>query len=889
MPLSPGKRLGPYEILSPLGAGGMGEVYLARDTRLDRTVAVKVLPAPLSTSPELRQRFEREARSISSLNHPHICALYDIGHEDGIDYLVMEHLEGETLANRLVRGALTAREMLSVAIQVADALEKAHRQGVVHRDLKPGNIMLTRTGAKLLDFGLAKIGGGPSSSSQLTTSPTLVTPLTAEGSIIGTFQYMAPEQLEGREADSRTDIFAFGAVLYEMATGRRAFEGKSRASLIAAIMTAEPPAISSIQPLTPPALDRAVSRALTKNPDDRWQTARDLRGELEWIAEGGSQAGAPAHAVVGPGWRGRAGWIVAATLLAVLAVSLPSTVIRLARDPDQPPLTRFIVAAPEKTAFGDSFSLSHDGRKLAFVAAKEGKNHLWVRALESLDARQLEGTENAVFPFWSPDGRFIGFFAEGKLKKVDVATGAVQSLCDANDSRGAAWSRDGVILFTPNYTSPLFSIASSGGAPIQVTKLDDVTAKESSHRWPSFLPDGRHFVYFARAGSRGESKIYLGSLDSEQRRELVASASGAAYALPGYLFYMVDGNLLARPFDASRLEFMGEPVLLAETVQRFGELGPSGYGAFSVSQSGTLAYRSGETLTTQLAWFDRRGARLESVGPPGRYDEPALSRDGRRIAVGRSDPNGSSDIWILDLSRGTFSRLTFDPATDATPVWSPEGDRIVYSSNRAGPFSLFWRLSSGAGDEEQILGGKYGIWPDDWSSDGRFILYEESGPDTAIDLAVLPASGERKPSSFLKTKFSELHGQFSPDGRWVAYTSDESGRTEVYVQPFPPEGGKWQISVDGGGQASWRRDGREIFYVTPGRDLMAVSVSTQSGFKAGIPERLFTLSTPDLGLTNSKNNHVVAADGQRILVNALSQEDSPPIIVVLNWASMLKK
>ena len=358
--------------------------------------------------------------------------------------------------------------------------------------------------------------------------------------------------------------------------------------------------------------------------------------------------------------------------------------------------------------------------------------------------------------------------------------------------------------------------------------------------------------------------------------------------MPGYLFYMVDGNLLARPFDVSRLEFTGEPVLLAEKVQHFGEVGPSGYGAFSVSQNGTLAYRSGGTLTTQLTWFDRRGARLESVGPPGRYDEPALSPDGNRVAVGRSEPDGLSDIWILERSRGTFSRLTFDPATDATPVWSPGGDRIVYSSNRAGAFSPFWRLSSGAGDEEQILVGKY-IWPDDWSSDGRFILYEDSGPDTGSDLAVLPVTGDRKPSSFLKTKFTEMHGQFSPDGRWVAYTSDESGRTEVYVQPFPPAGGKWQISVDGGGQASWRRDGREIFYVTPERDLMAVSVSTQSLFKAGVPQRLFTLPTPDLGLTNSKNNHVVAADGQRILVNTLAEETSPPIIVVLNWASILKK
>jgi serine/threonine protein kinase len=519
MTLAAGSRLGPYEILSAIGAGGMGEVYKARDTRLERTVAVKVLPEHLTANEDLRQRFEREAKTISQISHPHICALYDVGREGDRDYLVMEYLEGETLAARLDKGALPAEQLLRYGIEIADALDKAHRLGIVHRDLKPGNVMLTKSGVKLLDFGLAKAVQPAASVSALTSMPTETPALTAEGTILGTFQYMAPEQLEARDTDARTDIFAFGAVVYEMATGQKAFSGRSRASLIGAILKDEPPPISAVQPMTPPALDRVVKTCLAKDPEDRWQTARDVVLELGWIAEG-SQAGTTPPAVAARRSRERVAWILSALLAIALALTLVLPYLGRARTSSEGRAVRLSVLPPEKGRFmPGTIALSPDGTRLAFVAADaDGRSLLWIRSLDALEARALPGTERAYAPFWSPDGRFLAFFAEGKLKRVEASGGPPQILSNLTGTlsagtvgRGGTWNREGVILFAPNPGGPLVRIADTGGAPAPVTKLD-VSRQENSHRWPVFLPDGRRFLYFARSRLKENHAIFVGSL-----------------------------------------------------------------------------------------------------------------------------------------------------------------------------------------------------------------------------------------------------------------------------------------------------------------------------------------------------------------------------------------
>ncbi|MGH9363953.1 MAG: protein kinase domain-containing protein, partial [Thermoanaerobaculia bacterium] len=545
MTLSAGFRLGPYEVLAPLGAGGMGEVYKAKDTRLERTVAIKVLPAHLSSSEEMRQRFEREARAISQLSHPHICALYDVGSHEGTEYLVMEYLEGETLATRLAKGSLPLDQTLSCGIQIADALDKAHRQGIVHRDLKPGNVMLTKSGVKLLDFGLAKLRQAESEpvASRLSALGTEGTPLTAEGTLLGTLQYMAPEQLEAKEADARTDIFAFGATLYEMATGRKAFSGTSQASLISAIMTAEPALISTIQPMTPPALDRMVKTCLAKDPDERWQNAHDLMRELRWIAELGSQAGVPGPVVARRKSRERFSWgLTAVTLLVALAavaaaVRYAHRAAMLARP------MRSSMVLPEKSALRAA-AISPDGTRVVFVARdSSGRNLLWIRPLDSLAVQPLPGTENPSFPFWSPDSRFIGFFADGKLKKIDASGGPPQTLCDAPVNRGGTWNREGVILFAPVSDGPIYRVSASGGLPTPVTRLDP-SRGETSHRWPFFLPDGQHFLYLVASfgGPKEKTGIYVGSLDSKEEKFLLPANSSVAYAPPGYLLFFRERN-----------------------------------------------------------------------------------------------------------------------------------------------------------------------------------------------------------------------------------------------------------------------------------------------------------------------------------------------------------
>jgi len=878
MPQEAGSRLGPYEILSPIGAGGMGEVYKARDPRLNRTVAIKVLPSHIAERPDLKQRFEREAQTIASLNHPHICVVYDVGQHEGTDFLVMEFLEGETLADRLSKGPLPYDQLITYAHQIVNALDKAHRHGVTHRDLKPGNIMLTKTGVKLLDFGLAKVQqiGGPVSQSSVPTIATGAQPLTMEGTILGTLQYMAPEQLEGKESDARSDIFALGSVLYEMATGRRAFEGKSQVSLIAAILEHDPPPVSAVQPVAPPLFDDIIRICLAKNPDERWQSAADLEHELKLLVRYGSLWTEVATPKI-TSKRERLLWAAGVFLAMIVAVF---ALIRLGGVPE-----------PEKVSFelqlsaaGGSgpymIALSPDGRKLVARITEQGVNKLFVRPIERVEGYVLQGTDNSQYPFWSPDSRFVGFFADGKLKKVDIFGAPPQTLADAENGRGGTWNRDGTIVFSPK-DGPLFKVAASGGPAIPVTELNKAR-DETAHRQPRFLPDGIHFLYYVVSSKPEQSGVYVGSLNSKETKHVVASASFADFSPPDLLLFLRENTLMAQHFDLSRFELTGDPFPLAERVGSNGAQSSSG---FTVSNN-VLAYRSGGgNLGRQLLWIDHDGKLEGTVGAPAMYENPRISPDGKRLAVYK--PDGGGDIWIIDLERGTNTRFTFDPAIDNDPVWSPDGSSIAFSSNRdGGVFNLYRRSSGGTGEDELLLKTPNNKFIDDWPADGKYILYEETDPKTKSDLWLLPLFGDRKPVRLLGTPFNEWEGSLSPDGRWLAYTSDENGSSYVYVQAFPTAGRKWQISTTRGGSPRWHPDGKELFYDAAG-PMMAVDLTgTVPGeLKAATPRELFR------GLQNLPvHNYDIAPDGKRFLVDSAQNIGSgpTPIIVVLNWKSGLK-
>ncbi len=905
MALTPNTRLGRYEIRSQLGAGGMGEVYHARDEKLNRDVAIKVLPASLSQDGDRLLRFEQEAQAAGALNHPNILAVYDVGTHDGAPYIVAELLEGEELREQLNDGALTSRKAIEYAQQIAQGLAAAHEKGITHRDLKPENLFVTTDGrVKILDFGLAKLRPqrNESVSSEIDTRKQITDP----GTVMGTVGYMSPEQVRGHDADHRSDIFSFGSILYEMLAGQRAFRRETMAETMTAILKEEPPELSETNVKISPTLEKIVRRCLEKKPERRFHSASDLAFALEALSmPSGSQATAAVLPSVTESQGGsdrlalfrnaRVAWIAAGVffLLALLA-TLSFIIAYFRRAPVEVRAVRSFILPPEKSSFdflgrnGGPLTVSPDGRRLAFVATTaEGKRLLWVRSLDTLSAQALTGTEGASFPFWSPDSRFIGFFAEGKLKKIEASGGPSLTLCDAPDGRGGTWNRDGVIVFAPSGPGALQRVSASGGVASAVTKLDEARG-EVGHRWPCFLPDGQHFLYLGKTVAVGETEknaIYVASLESQKSKLLLHANSNVAYA-QGYLLFVRQTTLMAQPFDAARLEMVGDAFPIAEQVQY-----EPGFtrGVFSVSENGVLAYQTGAVVSnSQFAWFDRSGKSLGMLGDQALYSLLRLSPDGKRAAVMIADAQtGRSDIWLYDVARGLRTPFTFDPGKGIAPfIWSPDGSHIVFTSNRKGHFDLYQKAADGAGSEELLLESSLDKYPSSFFPDGRFLLYYTNDPKTRTDLWVLPLSGDQKPFPFLPTEFIETNGQFSPDGRWIAYESDESRRREIYVAPFPGPGGKRQISTAGGSYPRWRGDGKEIFYLALDNKLMAAEVNGQGAtLEVGAVRPLFEARPAGAG-----NVYDVTADGQRFLVNtAVEQKVSSPITLVINWTADLKR
>jgi eukaryotic-like serine/threonine-protein kinase len=911
MPLTTGTKLGPYEIQSLLGAGGMGEVYRARDTRLGRDVAIKVLPAHLSSDPDLKQRLEREAKAISSLNHPHICTLHDVGSQDGVDFLVMEYLEGETLADRLHRGALPLDEALKIGIEIAEALDKAHRRGIVHRDLKPANIMLTKNGPKLMDFGLAKPSPGASSgSSSLTPStPTMsvaaltasASPLTQKGTVVGTFQYMAPEVLQGAEADARSDIFSFGCVLYEMLTGRRAFEGKSQFSVLGAILDKEPERISTLLPDSHPRLDETVRLCLAKTPDQRYGCMHDVQIQLEALAKNPKAASLRASPLQPAPRSARLPWLIAA-IAGLSAIILATAYV--ARAPKPVPVVRSSILPPTDTSFVTMVPaagppvLSPDGTLLAFTARDEkSKVLLYVQPLTSLTAQPLPGTDDAIYPFWSPDSREIAFFAGGKLKKINAKGGPPLDLCDSISGRGGTWSANGVIVFTPSSVMNLFSVPATGGTPAPASTLD-VAKGENSHRWPWFLPDGKHFLYWSRTSRPGESPVlYIGELGSLQAKLLTKSESMAQFA-SGHLLFLRDQTLMAQPFNPERMELSGEPQPIAEHIA---VNGATIRAMFSASETGTLVYQSGEASTGwDLVWWGRDGKQMDTVARASRYIGPSLSPDGTRVAISIFVGNqGIADLWVFDLARATRTRLTFSSASTTNAnqsgaVWTPDGKTIFYSTVSKGTVQIYSKAADGSSAERLVLdSGDATAHPRSVSPDGRYLVYERrmNQNENGDNIWVLPLSnggkpGEAKPFPIVQDAFDKRAPTISPDGKWLAYQSNESGRPEIYITAFPAGGAKWQVSSNGGATPRWRRDGKELFFLDPQDNIAAVDVNTSgNAVKLGAPHTLFQA----VGIQREFGPYDVTADGKKFLINSGLKEGTEPVTLVQNWPAELKK
>jgi serine/threonine protein kinase len=880
MALFAGSKLGSYEIVSLIGAGGMGEVYKAKDTRLDRTVAIKVLPSHLSDNPDLKQRFEREARAVSSLNHPHICTLHDIGEQDGVDFLVMEFIEGESLADRLRKGALPLDQALRHGIEIADALDKAHRQGVVHRDLKPGNIMLTKSGAKLLDFGLAKFRTDVSAEtpSVLSALPTEEKPLTEKGAILGTVQYMAPEQLEGKDADHRTDLFAFGAVLYEMVTGRKAFEGKSQASLISAIMSSDPPPVSTIKTMTPPALDHVVKTCLAKDPDERWQSASDVMRDLRWITESGSAATMAATARKG-GWLA---WVALVLFAAVVSGIAAWNLKRIS-----PSITRFSVTLPDGSAFTQlrqkALDLSPDSSRIVFVA----NNQLHLRPVNQMESTPIPGTQGGESPFFSPDGQWIGFWAGGELKKALLGGGPPQRLCSTRSPEGVTWGPSGTIFFSDG--RDIYRVPATGGEP-QVVIASDREADTFLGN-PEILPDGDTLLFDIEAAGLGfdEMQIVAQSLRSNDRRVLLKGGSQPRYLSTGHLVYFREDTLLAVPFDPASLEIKGNSVPLVRDVGRV-RAEPRAH--YSLSRSGGLVYipsASSPFGSRLLVWVDRDGNVTPLTEERRGYSYPKISPDGRRVAFQVAEQfGGVANVWLYDQETRSSSQFTFESTSPwLNPTWTPDGERLTFRDKRDGVEGIFWKLADGSDDAELLLSKEEFILPYSWSPEGVLAFYHRHLGSFDRDIWILDKSGRADP--FFESPANDRMAVFSPDGQWIAYVSDQSGQDEVYVRPYPRTVGARRLSTNGGRSPLWNRDGNELFY-REGKKMMSVAIETTPVFSHRNPVELFS-GEYVAGATFT--TYDIHPDGDRFLMVAPGESETtsetPQINVVLNWSEEVKE
>jgi serine/threonine protein kinase/dipeptidyl aminopeptidase/acylaminoacyl peptidase len=905
MPLTSGIKLGPYEVVAPLGAGGMGEVYRARDTRLGRDVAIKVLPSHLALDPTLKARFDREARAISSLNHPNICTLHDVGTQDGVDFLVMEYLEGETLQQRLLHGALPLKQVFEYGIRIAEALDRAHQAGIAHRDLKPGNIMLTKSGAKLLDFGLAKpvaalVARVGATGSLTPSTPTLTVasmtsqpgPLTEQGRIVGTFQYLAPEVLQGKEADARSDLFALGAVLFEMISGQPAFTGKSQLSVMTAILEKEPEPLPQVSA----PLEHVVHTCLAKDPAERWQSAHEVARELRWLEESGMQPAGPAlKAGTWRSWRVSTGIGVLAIALAIVATYYavrPMPKSRLVASL-LPPVDVF----PDNAGRNGPPQISPDGNRLAFVGCKTSVASssltggelcsIWTRSLHSTDAHEVAGTSGGYFPFWSPDGSDIAFFAEGKLKRVAADGGAVQVLADAADARGGSWNSSGAIIFAPLRSSPIFRVPADGGSPVAVTRSAPASslADVGSHRWPYFLPDGEHFLYVhSPNGACGDmTELRFASLDGKQDSSMMRTCSSAAFA-DGRMIFWRDGNLMAQPFDPRRGELSGTAVAIAQHVA-FDSL--FSFGEFSASAESKLVYVAGEgPMGAQLVWFDRTGKLLGPVGENEQYVSVSISPDGSRV-VSNTNPVDKQRILLLE-SRGPRTLVSLGSKVGGFPVWSADGKRIYFNSNPNGPFDIFVKDVDGSGSEQPLITfqkGQFGAVFLAASPDGKYLAYTTVDPTTKMDVYTVELTGDHRPKPFLQSPANESAPAFSPNGKWLAYESDQSGRGEIYVTAFPQGGTQYQVSTNGGERPVWRRDGKEIFY-RENFKLMAVTVKPFAhGIELGTPGALFEVAVRNL----SGRWYDISPDNRFLMNTSPASAHPQSFELVVDWPAAVNK
>jgi eukaryotic-like serine/threonine-protein kinase len=889
MPLAEGTLLGPYRITAPLGAGGMGEVYRAKDTRLERTVAIKILPPQLSNDPVRKQRFEREAKTISSLNHPNICVLYDVGHQDGTDYLVMECVEGETLAKRLEKGPLPLEQVLKYGAQIADALDKAHRAGIVHRDLKPGNIMLTPTGVKLLDFGLAKPVAPLASAATLTAeSPRSL--VTEQGTVVGTFQYMSPEQVEGKEVDARSDIFSLGAVLYEMVTGNRAFEGKSQLSVASAILEREPAPISSIKPMTPPALDHVIRKCLAKATEERWQTARDLALELRWIAEAPTTMRVPAAGI-----KSARLWMTTTFVLLFAVSVITAAYFKRSRNPQYGSGKRVVIrlsgGAPLALArlaplgIGrTSFALSRNGTHLVYVADLGETSQLYVRPLDQLQASPISGTQGAYGPFFSPDGGWVGFFAENKLKKISLQGGDPVVLCEARTPHGGSWGPDDTIVFSDEEGDKLIQVPANGGQARAVRvsgiEISSLGSRELRFYSPQILPGGKWvLVSIPVSADWGFARIAALSFETGELEYLIDGGTSPYYVPTGHLVFTRGKTLMAAPFDLAHRKVTGAAVALLDGVKT------EAWGAaqFAVSDEGTLVYLPGAAgWIGKLVWVDRKGVAAPLPLPAQAYGVLKLSPDGQRLAA--QIGGATDDLWVYEIARGTFTRLTTE-GSNSRPIWNPDGKRVTFESSRERAFSIAQRFADGSGVEERLLSNEYSLSPGSWSPDGSVLAFSESTPAGNGDLRILPMNTDRTPRPFVQTHWTEWGPGFSPDGHWIAYTSDESGRSEVYVLPYPGPGGKWQVSTEGGEEPRWSQTG-ELFYRNATK-WMAVRVHTSPVFSIEKPQIMFEGNYINvMGI-----EYDVAPDGKHFIMIQANEPKSPPteLNVVINWFNELKR